>query len=292
MSHRYRTHSETWVLRLHICPGHAGLLERDNLLFVRLVPKLVPLQRGAVCLVQLRREAIPLIREEVPIAIHGHLDGGVAEVNLDGLGTRGDVVSLGWRVGLVALGSLRGPTTTNEDRKGPKTKGQIRRPVRLFVKLASARSRPNADDVTPARTSRRMSIGVDRSERVGGDVGGADVDPEQHREPWAQSGGAGDETSDADQKLSPLLRVRQTVCQWQRPTNGLQHPSAACAGYMRLRLLQPSGLHSDLDPIEQPSLHDRVATAHPFERKMDQLGFMRMRVLARRRVRPEQISSR
>src|SRR6266540_3354658 len=69
-----------------VCPGHAGLLERDDLLFVRLVPKLVPLQRGAVCLVQLRREAIPLIREEVSIAIHGHLDGGVAEVNLDGLG--------------------------------------------------------------------------------------------------------------------------------------------------------------------------------------------------------------
>jgi hypothetical protein len=34
------------------------------------------------------------------------------------------------------------------------------------------------------------------------------------------------------------------------------------------RLLEPAaGLHSDLDPIEQPSLHDGVATAHPFESK-------------------------
>jgi protein-tyrosine-phosphatase len=41
------------------------------------------------------------------------------------------------RVGveLVALWSLRGPTTTNDDRKGPKTMGHVSEPLRLFVQV-------------------------------------------------------------------------------------------------------------------------------------------------------------
>jgi len=36
---------------------------------------------------------------------------------------------------LVALWSLRGPTTTNDDRKGPKTKGEVKGPFLLFVQV-------------------------------------------------------------------------------------------------------------------------------------------------------------
>src|SRR6266545_776118 len=36
-------------------------------------------------------------------------------------------------VRLVALWSQRGPTTTNDDRKGPKTKGEVEGPFPLFV---------------------------------------------------------------------------------------------------------------------------------------------------------------
>ena len=38
---------------------------------------------------------------------------------------------------LLALWSLRGPTTTNDDRKGPKTNGEVKRPFLLFVQVIS-----------------------------------------------------------------------------------------------------------------------------------------------------------